>query len=72
MGKLKDSNKNQTNVIRRIVQLPAAWVFIALLFFISAGTIKWPFAWLFLALLVSVDLYWSAVRTIGSPGRTRQ
>ena len=48
MGKLKDSKPEiKRNVIRRIVQLPAAWVFIALLFFISAGTIKWPFAWLF-------------------------
>ena len=60
MGKLKKLNDSKPeikrNVIRRIVQLPAAWVFIALLLFISAGTIKWPFAWLFMALLVSVDL----------------
>jgi protein-S-isoprenylcysteine O-methyltransferase Ste14 len=57
MGKLKDSKPEiKRKVIRRIVQLPVAWVFIALLLFISAGTIKWPFAWLFMALLVSVDL----------------
>lgn len=60
MGNLKKLNDSEPeirrNVIRRIVQLPAAWIFIALLLFISAGTIKWPFAWLFLALLVSVDL----------------
>jgi protein-S-isoprenylcysteine O-methyltransferase Ste14 len=44
------------NVIRRMMQFPAAWTFIALLLFISAGSVKWPFAWLFIALLVSVDL----------------
>lgn len=44
------------NVIRRLLQIPAAWVFIALLLFFSAGSMKWSSAWLFLVLLVSVDL----------------
>jgi hypothetical protein len=57
MGKLNDSKPEfRRNIIRRIVQLPAAWILIALLLFVSAGTIRWPFAWLFMALLVSVDL----------------
>jgi hypothetical protein len=41
MGKLNDSKPEfRRNVIRRIVQLPAAWIFIALLLFVSAGTIR--------------------------------
>ena len=39
-----------------MVQFPAAWIFIASLLFISAGTMKWADAWIFMAVLVSVDL----------------
>lgn len=60
MGKLKKLNDSspeiRRNVIRRMVQFPAAWIFIASLLFISAGTMKWPFAWMFMGVLVAVDL----------------
>ena len=57
LKKLNDSNPEvRRNAIRRMVQFPAAWIFIASLLFISAGTMKWPDAWLFMAVLVAVDL----------------
>ncbi|NTU89082.1 MAG: isoprenylcysteine carboxylmethyltransferase family protein [Actinobacteria bacterium] len=57
LKKLSDSEPEiRRNVIRRMKQFPAAWIFVGLLLFISAGTVKWPFAWYFLIVLVSVDL----------------
>jgi protein-S-isoprenylcysteine O-methyltransferase Ste14 len=44
------------NAMRRIAQIPAAWLFVGLVLFGSAGTLQWPSAWLFLGLLAAVDL----------------
>ena len=44
------------NAMRRIAQIPAAWLFVGLVLFGSAGTMQWPSAWLFLGLLAAVDL----------------
>lgn len=60
MVRMKDlddcSPEIRKNAIRRISQFPAGWIFISLLLFISAGTVKWTNGWLFMGILVLVDI----------------
>lgn len=50
------SSETRRNVIRRLVQVPIGWIFIALVLFSSAGTVGWQQGWIFIGLLVAVDL----------------
>lgn len=79
MGKLRNLINSppeiRNNVLRRVRQVLAVYVLIAVLLFLPAGSLKWPHAWLYMGvylLLMLVDAFVLPLDVMSERGKRKE